>query len=75
MGHWNYRVIKTQPKGRPLYEATCSIHEVYYDDDGKIYGWTADPTDVYGESLHELKEGLEWMLEALEKPVLLIPRG
>ena len=65
MSHWNYRLIETD-------DGTASIHEVYYDDAGKIDGykfWPA-PFVVYaGESQKEL---LEMFAAALDKPRLFL---
>lgn len=66
---WNYRVLRKQyvESGITQY----SIHEVYYDEDGEIKGWTADPVEPHGETLVELKEDLTCFIKALEKPVLV----
>jgi len=65
---WGHRVIKwTSTHGDEYFE----IREVYYDRNGKIDGWTAEGIIPYGENLDELRETLEWMLKALEKPVLI----
>jgi len=50
-------------------ETWYGIHEVFYDEDGKVDGWTEDE-EIMGESLEELKQTLEWMLVCLDKPVL-----
>lgn len=62
--HWNYRVIKQ--KG--LY----ALHEVYYEDGGdEKIGWGEEPADVSGcENVAGVQRHLDWMREALEKPVL-----
>lgn len=47
-----------------------TIKEVHYDDNDAIVGWTLDDMTPYGESPEELKQSLQWMLEACEHPVL-----
>ncbi len=81
MGSWDYRVVRTVGKIRTY----LAIHEVFLDDNGKIWGVTDDPTEVsadesfvkadgsnhpMGEGVPELKTALKWMLEACDKPVL-----
>ena len=59
---WNYRVIEDKEKFR--------IHEVYYNDAGEITAISEDPIVPEGETLEELKDGLEYYFAALESPVL-----
>lgn len=66
MAYWNYRIIKTIEQGQPLYR----IHEVYYNDNGKIEGWTEEPMLPYGESLDELREDIHYFLQAFREPIL-----
>lgn len=64
---WNYRVIKTRAlDGDPFYE----LREAYYDTDGKLSGYTAGAVGFGGDSVEELKEGLEMALSAFDKPVI-----
>ena len=71
MGHWNHRVMRHNTGTEDEYLA---IHEVYYgmdDEDGKgKTGWTQDPVAPYGDTLNELRETLERMLRALDKPIM-----
>ena len=60
---WNYRVIKHA-------EQQFSIHEVYYDEEGKPHSMTVDPVSAFGETLEELKDDLLLISVALTKPVL-----
>ncbi len=66
MRHWNFRVIEFIENDETRY----SIHEVFYDDNDKLYGYIEDPVKMQSDSV----EGLIWMLrklpEAIEKPVL-----
>lgn len=50
---------------------TLYIVEVYYnDEDNSIIGWTEKET-VYGETIDEVRQTLHWMLDALDKPLLI----
>lgn len=71
MGHWNHRVMRHNAGAENEYLA---IHEVYYgideDDNKDKVGWTLDPISVSGETIDELRETLERMLRALDKPIM-----
>lgn len=73
MSHWNYRVCaKTHATNVPGMdpEVEYSIHEVYYDEAGNISGWTADPVTVGASSLKDLRDVLNLIAGALNKPVI-----
>lgn len=64
---WNYRVVKqTHANGLTTY----ALHETYYTKDGQIDGWTADPSEPYGETLEELRNALFMMSQALDYEVI-----
>lgn len=63
---WNYRVVRIEEEEYDRYH----LYEVYYDDDGKIEGMTEESMHPYGESVEELQNDLEYMMEALKQPVL-----
>lgn len=63
---WNYRVIKHVDTSETLY----SIHEVYYDENGKPKMVSNEPVSVIGETPQELLKDLERQKEALMLPVL-----
>lgn len=66
---WNYRVIhEISPK--PISEDYYNIHEVYYDENDKITGWTVDAVGPCGETLEELRFMLNLYAGALGKPTL-----
>ncbi len=68
MSYWNYRVIKEEfPEHN---EDSYQIHEVYYDDDGKIEGWTQSPVAPCGYTFEELREDIRYQLIAFRKPIL-----
>ncbi len=68
MSHWNHRVVKRHDKKAKI--TTFQIHEIYYNDNNEIEGWTESPVEPMGESMAELKKDLQHFFEALEKPVL-----
>jgi len=49
-----------------------AIHEVFYDVKKKKddLGWSKDPEIVLAEDIAGLRQTLEWMLGALDKPIL-----
>ena len=67
MSHWNHKVIKHTTEQEVLY----GIHEVFYNDDNSIYAYTEEPVRVYAESIEELREYLQWMMNCLDKEVLV----
>lgn len=68
MASWNYRIIKTIRDKEPFYR----IHEVYYDDNGEIEGWTEEPVLPYGETVEELREDIHYFLQAFQQPILAL---
>lgn len=66
--HWNYRLIDMSHNnaGEPWLE----LHEVFYEDDGSLMGYT--PVSTGGESVESLKQTLEWMMQATKEPVLRV---
>jgi hypothetical protein len=50
MSSWNYRMTKRVVDGQPVFE----VREVYYDDGGRINGWTKDPATLAGDTKMEL---------------------
>ena len=65
MAFWNHRVVNDGNDTEEYY----SICRVFYNEKGEIQGYSA--TDVSGDSVEDLREALQWMLECLDKPVLV----
>ncbi len=63
---WNHRVLASEHKD----ELYLSIHEVYYDKNGKPDGFTAKAISIGGYGLIDIAWTLERMKECMEKPVL-----
>lgn len=64
--NWNYRIFKKKLAGQDVYE----IHEVYYNSDGSIKGWTENPIIPTGETPEELKQDFSRQLLAFESSIL-----
>lgn len=74
---WNYRVVEYYSNENPgnfdipeEEKYFYHIHEVYYDEEGNIQAWSENPDHPFGLTDNELKEDLNKMLEAFNKPVL-----
>jgi len=68
MSHWNHRVVKeVLEDGTDWY----SVREVFYNDDNTIYAYTQEPINISGESIEELKEYVQWILDCLDKDILI----
>lgn len=63
---WNYRVLKTEDGEDDFYQ----IHEVYYDKQGKVNGYTKNGATVAGNDIANVKSVLMKMLSCLEKDVI-----
>lgn len=64
---WDHRIIKyVDGEGTTHF----GIHEVYYGGSGRPEMYTEGASAPYGESLYELREDLQRMLGAFDKPVL-----
>jgi len=59
---WNYRVLDRAGE--------LAIYEVFYDEDGRVIGHTDTPVYPHAESLHDLVDGVQSYLQALQKAVL-----
>lgn len=73
--HWNHRVVRrVYNPGTDEEEVEHAIHEAHYEVKGKSSGpcsITTEPVRVYSsEGVAGLRQVLERMLAALDKPVL-----
>jgi YD repeat-containing protein len=66
---WNHRVLRTITVLGTVHEVGYSIHEVYYDDDGKPTSWT-ESVGPTGSSLKDLIEDHIRIGRALTQPIL-----
>lgn len=63
---WNHRVIEHEADG----EKWRAIHEVYYDDAGAPWAYTANPVGVTWNEDDDPLVTLDRMRKALDAPVL-----
>lgn len=71
MGHWNHRVVKRIVREFDEDVEWFGVHEVFYGLPGESEpSWTDEPISVKGESIDELRETLERMLRALDRPII-----
>ena len=63
---WNYRVMKSKDGEDDWYQ----IHEVYYDEDNNVNGWTKNGATVGGNTIDEVRSSLKLMLASLNKEAL-----
>ena len=63
---WNYRVMKSKDGEDDWYQ----IHEVYYDGDNNVNGWTKNGATVSGNTIDEVRSSLKLMLASLNKEAL-----
>lgn len=71
---WNYRIIE--------FGTHLALHEVYYDERGKVRGWTAEPagfiSDLEGSSAEIVDSLARALDDARRRPVLRerdLPQG
>lgn len=68
---WNHRVVKRTWKNEGREDDHMyGVHEAYYDENGKVFMITDNPTAPSGDNMEDLKENLEHMVKALEHPIL-----
>jgi hypothetical protein len=65
---WNYRVFNLKGTDEEWYE----IREVYYSESGRPSRYSISPGNAGGNTLEELVEDLQRMLDATELPAMTI---
>ena len=70
---WNYRVVKTTQKLPLFAEPVISygIHEVYYNEDGKINGVTEEPIRIVCDNIFELYDTIAAIEKCLNKKTVV----
>lgn len=68
---WNHRIVEKTFTLLGKDEKYYEIHEAYYNRAGGLCGLTENPSTPHGESLDDLKLGLELMMTAFKFPVLI----
>ena len=64
MNRWNYRVLKK--------DGVLAVYTIYYDENGNIKGWSANPFSPEAEDIEELRTNLELMLESLKDEIIKV---
>lgn len=59
---WNIRIMRHTKPGE-----WYALHEVYYDDDGRVISWTQEPLDISGESVEEIYHYIKLIGDSLSK--------
>jgi hypothetical protein len=60
---WNNRIVKHEKDDSVWY----SVHEVFYNENGGINGYTEEPISIIGETVEEVKSQLEMIMKDIEK--------
>lgn len=56
---WNYRLVD--------YGSHLGVHEVYYDEGGKVKCWGSEPEKIIGESIDDIEDDLKLILKDLRR--------
>lgn len=71
--YWNYRIIETTYQNG---EKERAIHEVYYNDNGKLDAYCEQPSSIVWSNFdNDNEEGLDTishLMEAFNKPILTL---
>lgn len=68
MSHWNYRVM--QRRDEDSEEIGYVLVDAYYDDNSQLSGTSTGRCSPFGKTPEKLKEDLELMQGAFDRPVL-----
>ncbi len=63
---WDYRVVLRTVGDESVY----AIHEVYYDDDETITGYTENSVSPQGDTFEDLVKDLQLMIRGTEKSLV-----
>ena len=72
---WNYRVVKTSHQVGDEWHDSYTIREVYYDDEGNIESWTAEPCYPAGDTWQECGNDHAIMGRAIGAPIVDVTSG
>ena len=67
---WDYRVLRKYERTGCKTFVFYEIHEVYYNEHGKVASITEDAVAPYGENISELMIEMSMFLDAFTKPIL-----
>lgn len=72
MPTWNHRIVKKESRMHNAVEETYyEVHEAHYNANGEICAITENSVAPLGETVEELEQELQRMLEACKKPILI----
>ena len=60
---WNNRIVQHEKDGIVYY----GVHEVFYNKNGGINGYTEDPITILGETVEDVKSQLKIIMKDIEK--------
>ena len=70
---WNHRVVERTEKvphfGEPF--ISYGIHEVYYNENGKITGLTVEPIKIIADNHLELYDTIDRITKSLNKKTVI----
>lgn len=67
---WDYRVLRKYERAGGKTFVFYEIHEVYYNEHGKVASITENAIAPYGENISELMIEISMFLDAFTKPIL-----
>jgi len=59
---WNNRIVKHEKDDAVWY----SVHEVFYNENSGIYGYTEEPIVILSETVKEVKSQLKMIMKDIE---------
>ena len=62
---WNNRIVKH--KSGSTDSVWYSVHEVFYNENGGVNGYTEDPITIHGLTVEDIKSQLEMIMKDIEK--------
>ena len=64
---WNNRIVKHKKDVGVQSYSWYSVHEVFYNENGGINGYTEDPISIVGETVEDVKSQLKMIMKDIEK--------
>ena len=66
MGYSTHRIVKHVTD----HEASLAVHEVHYNDAGRVWRISAEPKRASGRTVEEIRSVLNEMVLACDRPIL-----
>lgn len=68
---WNHRIVRRiYPNVHMDDSILYEVHEVYYDEEGKIDSITQEPINIMEETVDDLRKTVERLTKCLEQPII-----